>query len=41
MSRSDAISVLEGVVKMRGNRVYGVVGIIERLVIIHGLAKRI
>ena len=41
MSRSDAISALEGVVKTRGNRVRDVMGIVGRLVIIRGLIKRI
>jgi hypothetical protein len=41
MSRSDAISALEGVVRIRGNRVRGVVGIVERLVTMRGLVKRI
>jgi hypothetical protein len=41
MSRFDAISALEGFVKTRGNRAYGTIGIIGRLVTIRGLIKRI
>ena len=41
MSRSDAISALEGVVKMRGNRARGAIGIVGRLVTMRGLVKRI
>ena len=41
MSKFDTISALEGFVKMRGNWVYGAIGIIGRLVIIYGLIKRI
>jgi hypothetical protein len=40
MSRFDATSALEGFVKTRGNRARGAVGIVGRLVIIHGLVKR-
>ena len=41
MSRSNAISALEGVVKIRGNRARGAIGIMGRLVIMRGLIKRI
>jgi hypothetical protein len=41
MSEFDVISALEGFVKTRDNRVRGAVGIVERLVIIYGLIKRI
>ena len=40
MSRYDATSALEGVVRMRGNRVYDTVRIIERLVIIREPVKK-
>ncbi len=40
MSRSDVTSVLEGAARMRGNRAHGAVGIIERLVIMRELVKK-
>jgi hypothetical protein len=40
ISRSNAISALEGVVRIRGNRVRGAIGIIGRLVTMRGLVKR-
>ena len=41
MSRFDAISALEGFIKIRGNRARGAIGIVGRLVIMRGLIKRI
>ena len=40
MSRFDAISALEGFVKIRGNRVRDAMEIARRLVIIRGLVKK-
>jgi hypothetical protein len=41
MSRFDAISTLEELVEMRGNRLRDDVALIERLVIIYELIKRL
>ena len=41
MSRFDAISALEGVARIRGNRARGAMEIVGRLVIIRGLVKKI
>jgi hypothetical protein len=41
MSRCDAIYVRQGVVEGRGNRLGGVVGLAEKLVIIRELVKKI
>jgi len=41
ISRSNVINALKGVVRTRGNRARGVVGIVERLIIIRGLVKKI
>jgi len=41
ISRSDIISTLEKIIRIRGNQVYSTVGIVERLVIIYRLVKKI
>jgi hypothetical protein len=41
MSKFDAISALERVTRIRGNRVHGAIETIGRLVIIYELVKRI
>jgi hypothetical protein len=39
-SKSDTVSALEGFARTRGNQARGAVGIVGRLVIIHGLVKK-
>jgi hypothetical protein len=41
MSRFDATSALEGSVEMRGNRLRDAVALVERLVIMYELVKRL
>jgi hypothetical protein len=41
MSRFDAISALEGLIEARGIRLRDVVVLVERLVIMHELVKKL
>jgi hypothetical protein len=41
MRRFNVIGALEGLVKTRGNRLYDVVALVEKLVIMRELVKRL